>query len=373
MADFSIPLLLVATNGTIATANGPQDLTAGQIGVFDNTYTIANSGSIAAKPYIYIAEGRNNTIPGVGEKRSDKIAATNVLDWYKVTAQTNSSNELATFANFNFLCQQDIVFSLRVHSDYTDIGFYNGYTTEVTVTTPACACGAAPCAALTGTAIDAIVDQAIARFQANPVVSQFLTFSRVGTGATATLLVSTKPLPVYSNPYDISAYPFRYDRMWFRGFVAADPATTQDFEVNAPNNQVGTFTINQRSLFQSGSSAEIAQLEINWYSYQVPAFKALYRNLGWNAAFVSNVVPGTFYDVYWLKYWPYQEGHSFTDTVGEIESVMIAFPTGTGAAFETLMTAYIGAPADKSATNPTTTTTTSTSTTSTTTTTTLFP
>jgi hypothetical protein len=77
--------------------------------------------------------------------------------------------------------------------------------------------------------------------------------------------------------------------------------------------------------------------------------------------------------MYVLKYSEYKATGTFTDVVGETETVILAFATGTGTNFETVLTAYIGAPADKSPTNPATTTTTSTTSTSTTSTTTLFP
>jgi hypothetical protein len=86
------------------------------------------------------------------------------------------------------------------------------------------------------------------------------------------------------------------------------------------------------------------------------------------------VTANTYYDTYYIKYFPYDEYLAvWNPGVVQDSTVIIAFPTGTGTSFETLLTAYLGAPTDYSGTNPTTTTTTSTTSTSTTSTTTLIP
>ena len=373
MAEFSIPLLLIATNNGTLGSVATNLLAGGVIGVYDNTYAVASSGTIAAKPYIYIAEGRIESIPGVGSKRSDKIAAGNVIDWYKVTSISNNVTEIATFSNFSVLCQQDITFTVLLHSSYIDTLYYNGLTRSVTVTSACCNCGTAPCNSIAAGDIQNLVDAAVAKFSQDTILANYVVFSRVGTGASSTLVVTELPLTVFGQACDIAVNPFEWDAIRFRGFVIANAPTTQDFQVLQLCSQVGTVTINQRSSYLAGSSAEMQQLEKNYYSYQSDILKALYRQAGWNEGFQTYVTPGTFYDVYYLTYSLYKAGDTFTDIVGQRQTVIIAFTAGNGGAFETLMTAFLGAPLDKSATNATTTTTTSTTSTSTTSTTTLFP
>ena len=79
--DFSLTTLFVAPVGQteLPSSGSTQDLTAGQLGVFRNDYTVATAGNIAAAPYFYIAQGRENTYLQ-SSKRSDKIAASNILE-----------------------------------------------------------------------------------------------------------------------------------------------------------------------------------------------------------------------------------------------------------------------------------------------------
>lgn len=390
--DFSLTTLFVATSGTLASTGSTQNLTGGQIGVFSPTYTILNTGTIVSQPYIYIAEGRIENVPGLGSKRSDKIAANKVIDWYKVTAISNIPVQVQSIANWNLECGQQVTFTFVLHSSYLDTAFFNGLTVSTVVDTPCCNCGANPCASVTGAALDTFIDTAVAQlstlvnapggtpdasgFQVPPLLSNFLTFSRFGSaaaGGSPQLIITELPLTIYANPCDLEAYPWEYDRLWFRAFVIQGPVTTQDFIVADACNIIATSTVVQRSLFGTGSSAEIAQLEKNLYSYQTNSFKHLYKYNSWNGAFTSYVTANTYYDTYYIKYVAYDDRDNWNPGVAQDETVIIAFPTGTGTTFETLLTAYLGAPTDWSGTNPTTTTTTSTSSTTTTSTSTLIP
>lgn len=383
--DFSLPLLFVASNGTIATTGSTQNLLAGQVGIFNPDYTVATIGTIATKPYIYIAEGRIEQVPGLGTKRSDKIVAGKIVDWYKVVAVSNLPTQITQVSGWNLQCDQQVTFTFVLHSNYIDTAFYNGLTKSVVVKTPCCACGANPCATVTGAALDTFIDQVAAKINAinteGPTIipagqqlSRFLVASRVGTLTNQLLVITEKALDVYGNPCEFDAYPYEYDRMWFRTFIVNGPFTTQDLEVYDSCNIAATSTINQRTAYQTGTSADLQQLEKNLYSYQTDIFKSTYKNNAWNQAFQSYVTPGTFYDTYYIKYYA-QDDHqtSWNPAVVMDNTVIIAFPTGTGGAFETLITGYLGAPTDQSALNSTTTTTTSTTSTSTSSTTTLIP
>lgn len=388
--DFSLTTLFVASSGTLATTGSTQNLTGGQAGVFLPNYTIANTGNIVSSPYVYVAEGRIEVIPSnggvagflpngnqLGSKRSDKIAASKIIEWYKVTAISNVPTQIQSISNFNIECGQQITFAFVLHSSYIDTGFFNGLTRSTVVQAPCCACGANPCASVTGAALDTFIDTAVNQLNADPQLSTFLIFSRLGssaTGGTPQLIITERPLTVYGNACDFEAYPWEYDRLWFRAFAIAGPVTTQDFIVNDACDIVATSTVVQRSDYGTGSSAEIQQLEKNLYSYQTSEFKSTYKYNSWNQAFQSYVTPGTYYDTYYIKYYPFDEYlTTWNPGVAQDSTVIVAFPTGTGTAFETLMTAYLGAPVDYSGTNPTTTTTTSTTSTSTTSTTTLIP
>jgi|SRR5581483_7904725 len=389
--DFSLTTLFVAQSGTLASSGSTQNLTPGQLGVFLPDYTIATTGNIASAQYIYVAQGRIEVIPPaggiagllpqtgnqLGSKRSDKISASKIIDWYKVTAISNVPTQIQSIASWNIQCGEQITFAFRLHSSYIDTGFFNGLTRSTVVQAPCCSCGANPCATVTGAALDAFIDTAVNQLNADPQLSVFLTFSRFGssaTGGSPQLIITEKPLTVYGNPCDFEAYPWEYDRLWFRAFVINGPVTTQDFIVSDACNIVATSTVVQRSDYGTGSSAEIAQLEKNLYSYQTSEFKSTYKYNSWNQAFVSYVTAGTYYDTYYIKYYPQDERlMDWNPGVVQDSTVIVAFPTGTGTAFETLLTAYLGAPKDWSGTNPTTTTTTSTTSTSTTSTTTLIP
>jgi hypothetical protein len=374
--DFSLTTLFVVPSGTLASSGSTQNLTGGQLGVFRPDYTIATAGNIAAAKYVYIAQGRTEVIPGLGSKRSDKISncCGKTAEWYKVCAISNVPTQVQSISSWNLECSEQITFAFVLHSSYIDTGFFNGLTKSFVINTPCCECGANPCADVSGDALQTFVDQAAAKGNADPQLSQFLIFSRFGTGSDSQLYITEKPLTVYGNPCDLQAYPYEYDRLWFRAFVIKGPVTTQDFIVSNNCDVVATSTVVQRSYFPTGSSAELKQLEYDYYSYQTSQFKHLYKYQSWNQAFQSYVVDGTFYDTYYIKYKPFDEDLlSWNPGVQQDSTVIVAFPAGDGGDFETLLEVYLGAATDYCGTNPTTTTTTSTTSTSTTSTTTLIP
>lgn len=374
--DFSLTTLFVVPSGTLASSGSTQNLTGGQLGVFLPDYTLATGGNIANAKYVYIAQGRTEVIPGLGSKRSDKISncCGKIAEWYKVCAISNVPTQVQSISTWNLECSEQITFAFVLHSSYIDTGFFNGLTRSFVINTPCCNCGANPCSDVSGTALETFVDQAVAKGNADPQLSQFLTFSRFGTGSNSQLYITEKALTVYGNPCDLQAYPYEYDRLWFRAFVIKGPVTTQDFIVNNACDVVATSTVVQRSYFPTGSSAELKQLEYDYYSYQTSQFKHLYKYQSWNQAFQSYVVDGTYYDTYYIKYRPYDEDlTTWNPGVAQDSMVIVAFPTGTGGDFETLLETYLGNATDYCATNPTTTTTTSTTSTTTTSTTTLIP
>ena len=387
MADFSLTTLFVVPVGQTAlpSSGSTQDLTAGQVGIFLNDYSVANAGNIAAAPYFYIAQGRQNTYLQ-GSKRSDKIKGcpsgsgckSNVTEWYKVAGCPTAANQITQVGNWNVKCGEIVTLTLRAHSSYIDTLYFNGFTRSVVVQAPCCDCGGDPCDTVD---VPALIDQFIVKLtqQApgnnpdNISFNTFFTFERIGNDANAVLQITGKPLTVYGQPCDVAAFPYEYDRMYFRTFVYNGPATTADFIVPDNCNIVADAVITQRSSYPTGTSAEIAQLEKNFYSYQAGYLKHLYRMAGYNENFESYVSNGASYDTYYIKFNEYDKAaYQWGDYIHEDSMVIIAVEAGSaaGTEIEGVLEAALGSVAADNTciTTTTTSSTSSTSTTSTTTT-----
>jgi hypothetical protein len=382
MADFSLTTLFVVPVGqtTLPSAGSTQDLTAGQVGVFRNDYSLATAGNIAAAPYFYIAQGRDNTYLQ-GSKRSDKIKGcpsgtgckSNIKEWYKVNGCATPVNQIIDINAFSISCGEDVTLTLRAHSSYIDTLYFNGLTRSVTVKAPCCECGGDPC---TDVDVPALIDSLIVKLEAtapginpdNISLNTFFRFERIGDDANAVLRVEGKALTQYGVPCDVAAFPFEYDRMWFRAFVYEGPATTADFIVSDSCNTVAVATTVQNSTYATGTAAEIQQMEKNFYSYQAGYLKHLYRQVGYNQNFES-YVDTTLYDTYYIKFNDFDGANNvWGDYVPEDATVIIAVPSASefATALETVLVAGLGAVAgDNTCVTTTTTSTTSTTTTST--------
>lgn len=361
MADFSLTTLFVVPVGqtTLPSSGSTQDLTAGQVGIFRSDYSLATAGNIAASPYFYIAQGRTNTYLQ-GSKRSDKIKGcpsgsgcnSNVTEWYTVTGCPTAATQVTDVTNWNVQCSDVVTLTLRAHSSYIDTLYFNGFTRSVTVQAPCCACDANPCDQVD---IPEFIDSVIAKLEqqapgTNPdniSFNTFYTFQRLGNDASAILRITGKPLTVYGQPCDVAAFPFEYDRMYFRTFVFNGPATTADFIVADNCDIVADPIIIQRSSYASGQSAEIAQLEKNFYSYQAGYLKHLYRMAGYNENFESWVSSGVTYDTYYIKFNEFNKSaYQWGDYIMEDSMVIIAAPnsdvSAIAAAIETVLEAALG-------------------------------
>ncbi len=375
--DFSLRTLFVVPVGnTIPTTGSTEDLTPGQVGFYDEDYNTTDG--TGTPDYIYIAQGRTNTYLEAS-KKSDKIVESKVKVWYKVTGSGTSAVQITDITNITAKCGEDITFTFRLHSSYIDTTSFNGLTRSVTIKGACCECGEDPCADADAEAIvDAFLEK-IAQEDAlnyDPAalkLSTYLTFTKVGTGASTSLNVSGKALTVYGNPCDVAAFPYEYDRMWFRAFVRKGPATQSDFIVNDSCDTAATVTITQRSSYPRGVSAEIEQLEKDYHSYQ-SVHKHLFRQVGYNQLFESWVTAGTVYDFFYIQFNQKESDLDYNPGVHMDEGVMLAVPAGADSdEIEAVLTAYLGAPKDKSGPIITTTTSTTSSSTSTTSTTTLIP
>ena len=379
MADFSLTTLFVVPVGnTLPSSGSTQNLTAGKFGLFLNTYAVATTGNIGAAPYFYAAQGRTNTYLQ-GSKRSDKISSANVTEWYKVVGNPVAANQVTDVSDFTVKPGEIVTLTLRGFSSYINTLYFNGFTRSVTVNAPCLACGGDPC---TDVDVPALIDDLIYHLELkapgnnpdNISFSTFYQFQRIGNDQNAILRISGKPLTVYGQPCDIAAFPWEYDRMWFRTFIFSGPATTADFIVADPCNNVAYVEVTQRSTYPSGTSAEVQQLEKNFYSYQAGYLKHLYRMNGYNENFESWVTDGTVYDTYYIKFNEYDKSaYQWGDYIHEDSTVIIAAPQALAEDIEDILVAALGLPTDDSGPITSTTSTTTTIWPSTSTTTTLIP
>lgn len=376
MADFSLTTLFVVpvSQTALPSAGSTQDLTAGQLGIFRNDYTLATAGNIAAAPYFYVAQGRTNTYLQ-GSKRSDKIKGcpsgtgcnSNVIEWYKVGGCGTPVNQITEIDGWNLKCGDILTLTIRAHSSYIDTLYFNGLTRSVTVNAPCCDCDDDPCDAVdVDTMIDLIMEKLTGYNVTGGVIdwtspisatdmginpdnfslNTYFTFSKSGAGANAKLVIEGKALTAYGQPCDVAAFPHEYDRMWFRTFAYSGPATTADFIVSDACNIVAESTIVQNSTYATGTSAEIAQLEKNYHSYQAGYLKHLYRMAGYNGNFESWVSDGTIYDTYYIKFNEYFKGaYNWGDYVERDSMVIIAVESGSAmaTALEAVLVAGLGA------------------------------
>lgn len=370
MADFSLTTLFVVPVGQTAlpSAGSTQDLDPGIVGIFDNNYVLATAGNVANAPYFYVAQGRANTYLQ-GSKRSDKISGknnagtgTNVTEWYKVTGCSTPVNQITDVDGWNVKCGDVVTLTLRAHSSYIDTLYFNGLTRSVTVQAPCCDCNGDPCDTVD---VPALIDAFILKLEATSTASSvygvatpaginpdnislnnFYTFERIGNDVNAVLRITGKPLTVYGQPCDVAAFPHEYDRMYFRTFVYSGPATTADFIVADNCNIVAEATVVQTSNYATGTSAEVAQLEKNFYSYQAAYLKHLYRMGGYNENFETYVSAGTTYDTYYIKFNEYNKSaYVWGDYIKEDATVIIAVEAGSAVAteIEGVLVAALGA------------------------------
>lgn len=352
MSDFSLTTLFVvpAAQTALPATGSTQDLTPGQLGVFNNAYAPLTT-TTTASPYFYIAQGRANKLMQ-SSKRSDKIQGRgqNVTEWYKVIGSGISLNQITEISAVNVRCGEDVTLTIRGFSSYLDVLYLNGFTRSVTVTAPCCDCGVDPC-----TTVDAqaLIDQLVVRLNQttlsqaseNISLSKFYTFARTGTGATSKLVITGKPLTKYGNPCDIEAFPYEFDKLHFNVFMNKGGETSADFLVSDACRKIATVTTTQESTYPRGVAEEIQLLEKQYYSYQAGFLKNLFKQTGYNQNYESYVTLGTIYDTYYIKFNEYDKTYmNWSDKVSQDSMVIIAVPTGTvfGAALETLLESGLG-------------------------------
>lgn len=393
MADFSLTTMFVVPSSETAlpSSGSTQDLTAGELGLFINTHAVATVGNIAAAPYFYVAQGRENTYL-MGSKKSDKIKGcsagapcnSNVTEWYKTTGCPTPVNQITDVSGWNVHCGEIVTLTLRGFSSYLQTLYFNGWTKSVTVNAPCCDCGDDPC---DNVDVPNLIDALIVKLEAvapsfynngttitganpdNIKFTDFYSFERIGNDENAILRITGKALTAYGQPCDVAAFPFEYDRLRFATFVYSGPATTVDFIVSDACNIVAEATIVQTSNYATGLPAEVAQLEKNYYSYQVGAMKHLYRIAGYNPFFESYVEAGEVYDLYYIKFnLLNRDAYNWGDYIAIDNMVIIAVPQSSGldSELESVLEAALGSVASDQICLTTTTTAAPTTTTTTT-------
>jgi len=376
--DFSLTaLFVVPVDNTLPTTGSTEDLTNGQFGIFkDRSWAAATAANIGTANFIEFAQGRPTSY--LGSKKSDYIKASKVKKWYQVTGAPTAANEIWEFSNFTAQCDQSITLTLRGHSQYLDTISYNGFTRSVTIQTPCCDCGESPCAAVDNEEmidlfLEKIAQEAAVQNTPDALnISTFWTFQKDGTGDSAVLRVTSKPITQYGKFCNIALNPYEYDRIYFRGWVYQQPDTSVDFLVYDRCEQAATATLTQRSTFPRGTSDQVYQEQINYYSYQA-AFKHLFTQSMYNQQFEDWVTDGTTYDQLVIQFDELDQDDSYTANLKQDERVIIYSPQASTAGIVTVLTAYLGAPVDESGAVVTTTTSSTTTSSSTTTTSTLVP
>lgn len=378
--DFSLTTLFVVPVGnTLPTSGSTESLTDGQFGIVkDLAETAATAGSVTSANFIKVVQGRPTL--RLGTKKSDKIKSTKVKKWYKVTASATPANEIWDLSDFTGKCDETLTLSLRAHSVFLDTLSYNGFTRSISIQTPCCDCGADPCETVDN---ESIIDQFLAKLaQIDAVQSRareatnlttFFTFTKIGTGGSAVLRIEGKPITRFGKFCDVALNPFEFDRVYFRVWAYNNPLSI-DFLAYDRCDQIAVATEIQRSSYTRGTSDQVYQQQLNYYSYQSD-FKSLYRESVYNQKFEDWVTDGTTYDEYVIQFDELNQDDSFTANLKQDERVIIFVPTGSqSTAISAILVAYLGAVTDES--GPVITTTTSSSTTSsstTTSTTTLIP
>jgi len=373
MATFAIEtVIVVPDNNSLPSSGTTSDLTAGQFGIFLPDYTPATAVTAASAKYLYLAQGRGVYAPGEGTKRSDKIYAKNIIEWYKMTGQPTASLQMTRISDLTAKCDEDITITFRLHSMYIDTAYFNGLTQSVMATTPCCDCGADPCDTLGASDIQDVMTELATKINEHPLLSKYLVANITGSGASTTIVVGALALDAYGNACDLTSYPYQFDRIRFNTFVHNGPTVTTDYEVADACNTVATVTVLQRSSYPRFTPDEVAQIEKDFWSYQ-SEYKHIFSSPLYNGefhSFVDDTVAN--YDKYYLKF-KHEEDAGFAFKQQLDEAIQLYIPTGDTAATEAILVAAFGTPVNESPATSTTTTSTTTTTTSTTTTTTLIP
>lgn len=365
----------------LPTTGSSENLTLGQVGVFkDNARTAATAGNISTANFIQLIQGRS-IYDQRGSKHSGNIKANHVKKYYKVTGSATAAVEFGEFSNFTAQCGETLSLTLEGHSSYLDTISYNGFVRSLVIETPCCECGEDPCTTVSNEAIIDLFIQAarninnVQNVTVDPsaaTINTFWVFEKLGTGPSARLRVTAKPLTADGKFCNLSLNPYEYDRMWFRAFAYKQPASTVDFYVYDNCDVIADWVYLQRSTYPRGTYDQIYQQEIDLDSY-LNVQKFNYENSAFNQWFETYATPGTVYDQYYIIFRDLDEDPEFNAYITQDSTVILAVPQAQSSALEAVLSPYLGAVTNASGAVVSTSTTTSTTTTSTSSTTFIIP
>jgi len=338
-------VFILPASNTLPTTGSTANLTANQFGIFKPDYTPATALTVASQPWIFLAQGRPQALPGVGSKKSDKIALDRVVEWYSVSAVNSATPQIIDITNFSAVCGEDVTISVRLRSFYIDTAYFNGLTKSYTITTPCCDCGDNPC---TTTDVGDLIDQFVAKINADLLINgagNYLTASNVGD---TTLRLTGKTLAAEPLTADPTNFPFQYDRLYFWAFAYKGPATSQDYNVWDSCDPFATVTTTQDADYLRGSYLEALKIERDYNSYNTaPIARVLWSDVNFNGAYLSQVITNTFYDFYYLKFKDLVN-NSNNPVVPQDSACIILNPTGQNAGTIAVLIAFLGSPIDES-------------------------
>lgn len=340
MSDFFLPTLFVV-DGTNAlpTTNSTPELTAKQLGFFDQNYVPVTAANVANAQYIYGAQGRIEQIPGLGTKRTDKMYRSKVIGYWKVPSISTATNQVTEVSEIHAQCEDQLVLTIRLFSNWIELGWFNGKTVSYTISAGCCECGADICADVDA---ETIVDQFIAAIEADTFTSQYIVPTKEGTGADAVLVLTGQAIDRYGNACSPTAFTYEYDRLRFDVFAYKNPDTTQDYIVADACDVFATVAKTADSNYTRGIGDEVFELEKKYFGYHT-YHKSLFRNIEYDGAFQRYSVPTTYYDLLYIRHydpdnlaWELSEKYD--------QEMIVAVPTGSAAAtsIEALLTAFVG-------------------------------
>lgn len=340
--DFSLPTLFVVPGtNTLPVAGSTDVLTPTQFGMFDNNYAFLTAGTAAAAPYVYLAQGRIEVIPGLGSKRTDRMYAKNFIEFYSIPAVTTAVAQVTTVDDFNVKCEEDLVLTVRLFSNYIETAFFNGLTRSFTIQAPCCDCGADPCDTVDP---EAIVDQFIAAINADTFVSKYIVATKTGTGPTSAIVLTGQVLDKYGNPCSPTAFTYEYDKLRFDVFAYKNPETTQDYITPDLCDVFATVTLTTASTYPRGGGDEIFELEKRYFSYHT-THKSLFRNIEYDGAFQRYSDPAAFYNTYYIKqYDPENQAWELSEQYDQLIVIAVVAGSAADTAILALLTARFGAP-----------------------------
>jgi len=344
---------ITGNSGVIASLTGGTTATS-------TTVTMASTANVAVGQLVTGTGIPDNTVVlSVTTNTSIVISKAATVTGTPVLSFKNSQISLIKPDVNNMKCGEDYTVSLRLRSFYIDTSFYNGLTRSYTYpgANNCCDCGEDPCTTLTSgdliTMLNWFRDQINADL-GKQGAGNYVTASVVEDGVDSYLVVTGKTLATEPLTADRTNFPFQYDRLYFWSFAYKGPALSQDYLVADACDPFATIEQfgegdSTSATFPFGSSAEIKQLEVDYNSYNTAAIaKKIFRNINFNQAVQdSEVVDGTYYDMYYIKY-KNPSRQQWNPIVPQDESAIICNPTGQNSGTIAVLTAFLGTPSDKS-------------------------